>query len=248
MPAVSAMLLSCAALSLSATADQLMSGGLTRTAHEALVAAGPLGTGAGRALGVGAGRVRGARVHGGGLGALGPPCSLHGLLLGAWQLLPALCSFAVPHAQDAAARAPPVPLLCSGDGDCGAGPVQPDRLCGGHRVRRSRRAAARHGRGGGQLGGLQLPLLPCALPALPTCLFFFTVSSALLENCVRTRPRSNKQPWSMAGCLAPGRLRTALGCAAAAGAAPLPPLPLRRRQMGPVSATSRKQRRKWWWT
>lgn len=45
MPAVTALLLSSAALALSATADQLMSGGLTRTAHEALVAAGPLGTG-----------------------------------------------------------------------------------------------------------------------------------------------------------------------------------------------------------
>lgn len=45
VPAVTALLLSAAALALSATADQLMSGGLTRTAHEALVAAGPLGTG-----------------------------------------------------------------------------------------------------------------------------------------------------------------------------------------------------------
>lgn len=45
VPAVTALLLSSAALTLSATADQLMSGCLTRTAHEALVAAGPLGTG-----------------------------------------------------------------------------------------------------------------------------------------------------------------------------------------------------------
>ncbi len=45
VPAVTALLLSSAALALSATADQLMSGGLTRTAHEVLVAAGPLGTG-----------------------------------------------------------------------------------------------------------------------------------------------------------------------------------------------------------
>ncbi|PRW45565.1 hypothetical protein C2E21_6038 [Chlorella sorokiniana] len=44
VPAVTALLLSSAALALSATADQLMAGGLTRTAHEALVAAGPLGT------------------------------------------------------------------------------------------------------------------------------------------------------------------------------------------------------------
>lgn len=46
VPAVTAILLSVAAACVATAADLLMSGGLTRVAHEALVAAGPLGTGA----------------------------------------------------------------------------------------------------------------------------------------------------------------------------------------------------------
>lgn len=48
VPAVTAILLSVLAMTVATAADQLMSGGLTRVAHEALVAAGPLGTGASR--------------------------------------------------------------------------------------------------------------------------------------------------------------------------------------------------------
>ena len=43
------ILMSCVALTVSVATDQLMSGGLTRQARAALVAAGPLGTGAGAA-------------------------------------------------------------------------------------------------------------------------------------------------------------------------------------------------------
>lgn len=45
MPAVSTILFSVLAMCVAAASDLLMSGGLTRVAHEALVAAGPLGTG-----------------------------------------------------------------------------------------------------------------------------------------------------------------------------------------------------------
>ena len=55
VPAVTAILLSVAAMCVATAADLLMSGGLTRVAHEALVAAGPLGTGARRGVrGIGA--------------------------------------------------------------------------------------------------------------------------------------------------------------------------------------------------
>jgi hypothetical protein len=46
VPAVSYILLSCAALAVAVSAELLISPGLTRQAHAALVAAGPLGTGA----------------------------------------------------------------------------------------------------------------------------------------------------------------------------------------------------------
>ena len=53
VPAVTMILMSCVALTVSVASDLLMGGGLTRLARAALLAAGPLGTGAGRRRGRG---------------------------------------------------------------------------------------------------------------------------------------------------------------------------------------------------